>query len=180
MTPIIAGDAVFRLHAQDGFPSALTRQITLDWGLVIDEPEFERLMREHEEISRGKAKAAQVALNASGHLPKTDDSLKYATLAADAAILGWVEENTVVTGGLLLPGKQVGLITDRTSFYAEQGGQVGDTGTITAGTGEFVVENTQKLADSVLHVGSLPKGMLEVRQDVKLQVTPDTRLDTMR
>ncbi len=135
-----------------------------------------RIFRERSGEGRKKVVISAV----QGDLPPTDDSLKYQGLAAEAQILGWVEDNTVISGGLLYPGKTVGLILDQTCFYAEAGGQVGDTGTITGGTGQFIVETTQKLGDTILHVGHLPEGLLEVGQDVKLQVTTDVRLDTMR
>src|SRR5262249_13745870 len=55
-----------------------------------------------------------------------------------------------------------------------------DRGTITGGTGQFIVEDTKKLGDTVLHIGSLPEGILEVGQNVKLAVTAEIPLDTMR
>ncbi|HEV3142548.1 MAG TPA: alanine--tRNA ligase [Gemmataceae bacterium] len=175
----ISGRDVFDLHTTFGFPPDLTRQMASESGLTIDEAGYQHLMREHEEKSRAKVTASQVAVNISGNLPKTDDSPKYAGLTAEASILGWVEDNVVTTGGLLLPGKTVGLILDQTCFYAEQGGQVGDSGIITGGTGQFLVERTQKLGDTVLHVGQLPEGMLEVGQLVKLQVNGQ-RFDIMK
>src|SRR5262249_43374654 len=71
------------------------------------------------------------------------------------------------------------LLLDRSNFYAEQGGQVGDTGTIVTQTGRFAVEDTQKLGNSVLHIGRVIEGSLEPAQKTTLQVA-GIRLDAMR
>lgn len=176
---VITGKAAFDLHTTYGFFSDITEQMACELGLSVDRVEFQKLWDDFvKQSSEGRRKAVITAV--AGDLPKTDDSLKYQGLSADATVFGWVEDNTVFTGGMLFAGKTVGLILDQTCFYAEQGGQVGDSGTITGGTGQFVVETTQKLGETVLHIGSLPEGVLEVGQSVRLAVTPDTRLDTMR
>jgi alanyl-tRNA synthetase len=176
---VISGPDAFELHTTYGFFVDITEQMAAEEGMSVDRAEYERLFEEFK-VKSGEGRKKVVISAVQGVLPPTDDSLKYQGLAAEAQILGWVEDNTVISGGLLLPGKTVGLILNQTCFYAEAGGQVGDTGTITGGTGQFIVETTQKLGDTVLHVGQLPEGLLEVGQDVKLQVTTDIRLDTMR
>jgi alanyl-tRNA synthetase len=177
--PKISGKNAFDLHTEQGLFIDIAEQMAAEIGLTVDRSEYGRLYLEFRQAS-GKDRKKNIVAAIQGDLPKTDDSMKYSTLKASASILGWIEDNTVVSGGLLLAGKTVGLILDQTCFYAEQGGQVGDVGTITGGTGTFMVENTQKLGDTVLHIGSLREGMLEVGQDVKLAVTTPTRLDTMR
>ena len=82
-----------------------------------------------------------------------------AALTATAKVLGWVKDNAVVTVGRdSSEDEEAGLLLDRTNFYAEQGGQVGDTGVIATPTGRFEVEDTQKLGDAVLHVGRVVEG----------------------
>jgi alanyl-tRNA synthetase len=90
-----------------------------------------------------------------------------------------VKDNTVIRTGTLPTGATVALLLEATNFYAEQGGQVGDLGTINGDGAEFEVEDTQRLGDSVLHVGTLHEGTLTVGQSVTATVGP-TRLDTMR
>src|SRR5262249_10354572 len=116
----------------------------------------------------------------TGQLPKTDDSPKYnrLPLACKATLLGWVKDNKVIRAGRLTEGDEAALLLDRTMFYAEQGGQVGDTGGITTPTGAFDVQDTQKLGDSVLHVGVVIKGHLESGQSATILVRD--RSDTMR
>jgi alanyl-tRNA synthetase len=79
----------------------------------------------------------------------------------------------------LAAGEQAALLLDLTPFYAEQGGQVGDVGHISGPTGEFAVEDTQRLGDSVLHIGNAEEGHFECGQEVSADVSPK-RIHTMR
>ncbi len=146
--------------------------------LAVDEASYEEAIQKHREISgQGREKAIVSAL--SGDIPKTDDSPKYKGLTAKGKIVAWVKENLVGTSGKLMPGDQVALVLDKTNFYAEQGGQVGDKGTVTTKTGTFAVEDTQRLGDSVLHVGKVREGTIKVGQPATLEVSGE-RADTMR
>jgi alanyl-tRNA synthetase len=164
----ITGDVVFDLHTTFGFPPDLTRQMAQEAGLPIDEEEYQRLLREHEEKSRGKKTESQFALNVSGGLPTTDDRPKWSGPTADGIVRGWIADNSFHTSGRL-PESDVGLILDRTSFYAEQGGQVGDQGTVRTPTGLFEVTQTVKVGNATVHVGTVTEGRVEVGQ--KAQVT---------
>jgi alanyl-tRNA synthetase len=96
-----------------------------------------------------------------------------------AKIVGWMKDNLVGTSGKLNSGDQVALLLDKTNFYAEQGGQAGDKGTIKTRTGTFQVEDTQRLGDAVLHVGKVWEGTIKVGQPATLEVSGG-RADTMR
>jgi alanyl-tRNA synthetase len=172
------GEAVFKLHATSGFPPDLTRQMAEEEGLSVDMERYEALMREHEAISRGKETTGQMALNISGALPETDDRLKWNGRLCKGTVLGWLIGNDWQSQGQLLRG-EVALVLDRTCFYAEQGGQVGDSGMIATGTGRFQVKDTKKLGNTVLHVGQVIEGLIEPGQSATLEVEP-VRLDTMR
>ncbi|MBI3822081.1 MAG: alanine--tRNA ligase [Planctomycetes bacterium] len=175
--PSISGKYVFDLHTTHGFPPDLTRQMADERGLSVDLDRYIQLMREHEEISRAGEKKHVVSA-IQGDLPATDDSPKYKALTAKATIAAWVKENLVGTGSLQT-GDQVGLVCDKTNFYAEQGGQVGDAGWIKTDTGSFEVEDTQRLGDSVIHWGKVFEGTIQTGQQATLEVSP-ARLDTMR
>jgi alanyl-tRNA synthetase len=104
-------------------------------------------------------------------------------LAADdvlAALLGWVKDNQVIRDGAIEKGEEVALLLDRTNFYAEQGGQVGDRGVIVNEFFDFEVEDTQRLGDAVLHVGHVLNGVIEAGADVHLDRRSTERPDTMR
>jgi alanyl-tRNA synthetase len=169
--PEIPGDVVFRLHTTYGFPPDLTRQMAQERGLSVDMDGYERLMREHEEKSRGKKTEAQVALTVSGGLPTTDDRHKWFGPTAEGTVLGWIADNTFHNSGQL-PETEVGLVLDRTCFYAEQGGQVGDWGTIETGTGIFDVSQTVKVGNATVHLGEV-SGRVSVGQTARLTVSPE-------
>jgi alanyl-tRNA synthetase len=175
----ISGEDAFKLHDTYGLYIDITEQMAGEVGLGVDRSRYEELMEEVKRKARGARK--QVAITAvSGELPKTDDSPKHKALAASSSsILGWVTDNTVVRTGRLRVGEEAALLLDRTNFYAEQGGQVGDTGTIATSSGRFDVDDTQKLGDSVLHVGRVLEGFLEVGEKASLEVS-GLRADTMR
>src|SRR5262249_51637300 len=141
------------LHATYGFPPDLTRQMALERGLDVALDEYSELMREHEEKSRGKKAEAQIALNVGGGLPATDDRPKWLGRTCTGSILGWIADNQFHKEGTL-PEAEIGLILDKTCFYAEQGGQVGDQGAINTRTGTFEVFQTAKVGESaVVHIG---------------------------
>ena len=125
--------------------------MALEKRVEIDERALAENMKGHEEVSRAGEKKHVVAA-IEGDLPTTDDSPKYNGPTTKAKIEAWVKENLVGTGSLQT-GDQVGLVLDKTNFYAEQGGQVGDAGWIKTDTGTFEVEDTQRLGNSVIHWG---------------------------
>jgi alanyl-tRNA synthetase len=99
-------------------------------------------------------------------LDRTDDRLKWTSSEADAEFRGLLE-NAQLGGS----GKAV--LLDRTCFYAESGGQVGDKGTITGRNGKFRVSNTLKQGNAVLHIGEFVTGSFEANQLVHLEVDPE-------
>jgi alanyl-tRNA synthetase len=174
----ISGRDAFDLHTTYGFFVDITEQMAAEAGMTVDRKEYQRLWDHFtNQSSQGRKKIVITAV--SGDLPKTDDSPKYGALTATARVLGWVKDNAVVKSGSLGGDEEGALLLDRTNFYAEQGGQVGDVGTIATGTGRFEVEDTQKLGDSVLHVGRVVEGRIEPGQSAALEVS-GSRADTMR
>jgi alanyl-tRNA synthetase len=174
----IAGHEAFVLHDTYGLYIDIVEQMAQEYGLKVDRKGFDDFM----EASRRRTREAQkkhVISAVSGNLPNTNDSLKYGSLDAAGKILGWVKDNTVVGSGRLEKDEEAALLLDQTNFYAEQGGQVGDMGIIETHTGRFTVQDTQKLGNSVLHVGVVRAGLLESNQPATLTVL-DKRLDTMR
>jgi alanyl-tRNA synthetase len=169
---VIPGKAIFDLHTTYGFPPDLTRQMAQERGLSTDMEGYEQAMREHEEKSRAKKTEVQVALNVSGGLPATDDRPKWFSSTCEGTVLGWIADNQFHKEGRL-PETEVGLLLDKTCFYAEQGGQIGDQGTIRAPTGLFEVSQTVKVGNAVVHVGQVTEGRLEVGQNAELTLSPE-------
>jgi alanyl-tRNA synthetase len=170
--PVIADTVAFNLYTTYGFPIDLTRQMAQERNYIVDEAGFKRLMEEHEGKSRGKAMAQATALGGAA-LPVTDDRPKWRGPETGARILGWITNNTYMQSGTRSSGQEVGLILDRTCFYAEAGGQVGDQGRITTPTGTFQVTHTLKSGTAIVHVGELTSGKIEAGQTAQLQVDPE-------
>jgi alanyl-tRNA synthetase len=169
---ISAKDA-FDLHTAHGFFVDITTKLATDTGLSVDKKGFDELFNRFKKESGEGAKNFVVSA-IKGDLPKTDDSPKYGPLSFRAKVAGWVKDNTVFREGSLQATDTVAILLDRTNFYAEQGGQVGDIGRITADGMSFVVEDTQRLGDSVLHSGVLTDGTVKVGQEVTATVTDRT------
>ncbi len=176
----IRGEDAFKLHDTYGFPIDLTQIMAEEQGLAVDIGEYERLM----DAARERARAAQGGGVALGNIQPdrvtalgvTDDTPKYANTEAGGMILGALrinEDESVDVGKdvVLQAGDRGGLVLDRTCFYAEQGGQVGDTGVIrSAHNIEFQVADTQRFGDTVLHLGTVLAGSFKAGTPVDLTV----------
>jgi alanyl-tRNA synthetase len=176
---VISGDEVFELHTTYGFFPDITRQMAAEVGLSIDEEKYQRRLTTFQEQS-GKDRKKLVITAVKGELPKTDDSPKYGPHNLEATVLGWVKDNTVVRSGALKEGEEAALLLDRTNFYAEQGGQVGDGGVVFNEACDFEVEDAQRLGDAVLHIGRVRSGAVQVGASVQLLRHGGYREDTMR
>jgi len=179
-TNVVTGADAFKLYDTFGLYIDITQQMAAEQGLTVDVTGYDKAMKEAQERARKGGKKFTVTA-VKGELPNTDDSAKYLPDAIDAKILGWVRDNEMIVSGKILAGETVALVLDRTNFYGEQGGQVGDTGTIRTATGaEFEVEDTQRLGDTILHFGTLLDGEIAVGQSANLVQSMLRRFDIMR
>jgi alanyl-tRNA synthetase len=165
---ISAGDA-FKLHDTFGFPLDLTQVMAEERGMTVDIAGFEKLMDEARDIARaggGKTDVAAtlVEIVQKEKLPKTEFVGYTHTRLDDAKVIGSFAVSEIGYQPAE-DGELLAVITDRTPFYAEAGGQVGDVGTI----GDFVVTDTVKVGDVYFHLGhgSAPKGTTAMRVDAK-------------
>src|SRR3954470_9738029 len=176
---IIAAKPAFDLHQELGFPIDLTTQLAQERGLTVDMDGYTKLWEGHIRTSgEGRKQHMQVAVDLGG-FKKTDDSLKYQGLTTEATILGWVAGSEAVHRGSLKSEQEAALLLDQTTFYAEQGGQVGDVGIIQTSTGQFQVTFTERKGDHVLHWGAVSEGSIEAGQRGMVKVDP-RRSDIMR
>ncbi|HYV39959.1 MAG TPA: alanine--tRNA ligase, partial [Gemmataceae bacterium] len=175
----ISGHDAFQLHDTYGLYVDITEQMASEAGLTVDRAGYEHEMEEAREKARGARKTHAVTA-ITGELPKTDDSPKYKDdPIVKSKILAWVKDDTVCTTGKLVNGQHAALVTAKTNFYAEQGGQVGDKGVIRTTTGLFNVEDTQRLGDAVLHIGTVTEGTIKNNQAATIKLSFD-RAETMR
>jgi len=149
-------------------------------GLEIDEEGFEEAQAKAKEISKQRKQGeegeellkldihARGLLEANPSVPKTDDSYKFNLEPISAEIKAiYCKSTSFVTSTEALEQEQLGLILDRTNFYAEQGGQEYDTGRITIdGKADFEVTNVQMYKGFIMHTGYLTSGDLKVGDKV--------------
>jgi alanyl-tRNA synthetase len=152
---IVAGEDAFRLYDTYGFPLDLTADIARERGMDVDMDGFERAMQAQRERARAASR-----FESKGQLPAELVStleptrfLGYEALeAGDAKVVAMVRDGTELD--TLQAGEDAVVLLDRTPFYAESGGQVGDTGELAGASGRFAVEDTQKMAGTFHgHVG---------------------------
>jgi len=168
----ISGEDAFQLYDTYGFPLDLTQLMAQERGLKVDTAKFDELMDEQRERARDAQKGASLKEMLSGvELPATDDSSKYETDTCEAKLLGWITPDGLVTEGSFDNTNQpIGLVLDKTCFYAEAGGQVGDVGTVEGAGWRFVVESTEKIVDCVIHKGRLTVGCIAAGDPVTVKV----------
>ncbi|MEJ7670034.1 MAG: alanine--tRNA ligase [Casimicrobiaceae bacterium] len=178
--PILRGELAFQLYDTFGFPLDLTADVCRERGVEVDEAGFDRAM----DAQRERARAASM-FKAGAQLdyggPKTAFR-GYETLAEEARVVALYKDGARVDS---LGADERGIVVlDRTPFYAESGGQVGDRGELTkSGTclTLFAVEDTQKIApDAFGHSGKVKTGELQSGDTVAAQVDHDARGRTMR
>ena len=172
---MISGEDAFALYDTYGFPLDLTQLMARERGLKVDNAKFDELMEKQRERSRivGLSGSAKLGSLVSGNLTVTEDSHKYQSDSCESVIVGFVVEKEFRSKGSIEAGTDADVILDKTCFYAEAGGQVGDCGVIEGEKGRFIVEATGKTADCVIHRGKVEKGTLGVGDEVKAIVSRD-------
>jgi len=182
---VLPGDAVWDLHSTDGFLIELTQAMAAKVNLTIDRPRFDALMEDHKKGSgRGAFLDSVMAAGPLTALHKTTSGtefLGYESLHGNGIVLGIIAEGQLVDE-LAEVGHEtpVAVVLDRTPFYGEAGGQVGDTGTLSADGCEFYVQDTQKDGSLSLHIGHLKKGKLKLGLKLKAQVDDHRRAGIRR
>ena len=172
---VIPGDLVFKLYDTYGFPADLTADVARERQMTIDHQGFEACMAVQRKTAQQAGKFGadyNDQLKSDKHTDfKGYDSTHYS---------GTVVE--IFAGGeavsLLEDGQQGIIVLDRTPFYAESGGQIGDSGTITVAGGEFVVTNTTKLGNAFAHHGTV-QGRIGVNDKVDATID-DARRDSIK
>ena len=177
-TKSLHGADVWRLYDTFGFPVDLTRLMAEEQGLSIDDNEFLAARLKAKEASKGEKKAASDLVKLDVHdlgklevmptVTKTDDKYKFGRDNVTSKVQAIYHAKSFVDDTKSIPeGDQIGILLDKTNFYAEQGGQEYDTGNIVIdGQADFAVENVQVYAGYVLHTGYLKYGSFAVGDSV--------------
>ena len=153
----ISGADAFRLHDTFGFPIDLTVEMAAERGVTVDRAGFDAAMAEQRERSRGEKRGG----------PQLDPEV--AGLRSE--FIGYPNETSADELRVLavVPGKPAAVVLDRTPFYAEGGGQIGDRGQLIGAEGRFRVDDTQRAGDAIVHLGALT-GTLSVNDVVRAEV----------
>jgi len=172
------GEDVFVLHDTYGFPVELTREIAAERGIAIDHAGFEAAMKEQRDRARRDA-AAKRAVVTLAELPATkSEFLGYEGLEADGTVVAILKNNELTQAAQ--QNEEAQIILDRTSFYAEKGGQIGDRGTLTFGEAQFDVSDTQMQGEAIVHYGKMVRGSIHVGELLHTQVYPEWRREIRR
>ncbi len=175
---LLSGDTTFKLHDTFGFPVELTKEIAGERGVDVDLEAFETAMEEQRKRARAAWKGGEDSATADVYRALLDDIgpsdfVGYTAEAGRGRVLALLREGSPIDR--VEEGMEVEVFLDSTPFYAEAGGQVGDTGLIETETGRLVVKDTQAGVPGLNgHRGIVARGFVQVGQDA------DARIDSPR
>lgn len=177
----ISGEEVFKLYDTFGFPIDLTREIALENHIDIDEETFEKLMKLQKERARNARANLSGWSNASktllSSLPKTEFTGYDAFETDGAKVLAIIDGDDSLDS---INEGEFSLVLDKTPFYAESGGQVGDVGIITGGDAAVTVLDTKKTDGVTIHFCRMVNGTLKKGDTVRAEINEAKRVATMR
>lgn len=180
---VFSGEDAFRLNDTYGFPIDLTKEIVAEHGMTVDEEKFHELMQEQKDRARAARKNAGMDAwageNAVWEGLSQTEFLGYQTLKTESNVLAIVKDGE--RSSVAEAGDHAIIVLDQTPFYAESGGQVGDTGTIQVGNALLKIENTTKNhANIYLHHAVVESGEIHVEEKVTAEVNEPRRHAIMR
>lgn len=180
---VFSGEDAFKLNDTFGFPLDLTKDVLEERGMTVDEEKFNELLANQKATARAARKdaGADAWKNTSVKIDAEKTVFTgYTDFTAEAKVLALVNADGELVD-ILGAGEKGSVVLDKTPFYATSGGQVADTGVITADGVEFDVEDTSKNADGIyIHSGTVKEGVVSVGNTVNAQIDADRRKSIMR
>ena len=173
----IPGEIVFKLYDTYGFPTDLTEDIAREYDLTLDMQGFDREMQQQKERARAASKFASEEL-AQLNLDYQTEFTGYETLEGESSVLALFNGESAVES--CPEGDQCVLVVDRTPFYAESGGQVGDTGRFYGNGVSVDVRDTVKDGETIVHKVEVTDGTVNVGDILTAEVDADVRNATRR
>ena len=173
----IPGDTVFKLYDTYGFPADLTADVAREHDLKVDLDAFEAAM----DVQRERARASsKFTAEDDGELAigQASEFVGYEQVEGEAAVTALLRDGEAVQS--LGPEDAGMVVLDRTPFYAEAGGQVGDRGRLRCGNSCFEVTDTQRQGEAIVHLGVLTDGEIRVGDVVRAEVDAGVRTATAR
>ena len=176
--PVLAGDLAFKLHDTFGFPVDLTADVCRERGVVVDEAGFNAAMTRQREQARASAKFKVAAGLAYDGQPTRFEGYEHLQVEAAKVTALYVDGAPV---NAVKAGDDCVVVLDQTPFYAESGGQVGDTGELRNAVARVLVEDTTKIQSDVFgHQGRVVEGSLAVGDNLAARVDGEQRARTVR
>ncbi|MBL7070997.1 MAG: alanine--tRNA ligase [Candidatus Omnitrophica bacterium] len=183
----LSGEDAFKLYDTYGFPVELTEELAKSEGLSIDKKGYEKAMEKQRKLARSKSKLKSSIFDNSRDedaLKKLSEALKptdftgHKTCGSDAAVTAIVARGKRVK--VAKEGEKIELILDKTPFYGEAGGQIGDSGVIISKKVKVRVDDARKAGGIIVHICEVLKGSISEKSKVKAIVDRDSRLDIAR
>ncbi len=180
---IVPGELAFRLYDTHGFPIELTEEVARERGMAVDRAGYEGAMLRQQEQARDlvvfmRKQEEEAWADLSKSLPTTKFS-GYFGVDGESEVLALVSNDTPAQE--ISAPQEASLVLAETPFYAEAGGQIGDTGYISSATGVFKVLDTQRAVPGlIVHRGRMVEGHLRVGEEVRAQVDGERRTHVMR
>ena len=156
---VLPGDVAFKLYDTFGFPLDLTADVCREKNITIDEDGFNQCMEEQRKRAR-ESSAFSVDYSNVIKLDDKTEFLGYQATEASGKVIAIFQNGKKVESANA--GEEAIIILDKTPFYGESGGQIGDKGLLTSANAEFTVLDSQKYGKSIGHIGNLVKGSLKV------------------
>ncbi len=174
----LSGNVAFDFNQTHGFPLEITKELAAERGVTVDEQGYNDAKTRHAETSGRGAFANEVF--AVGPIQKIKSKVAptqfdYTATTGTAKIVGIVAKGDATDGPVTAETGDIVLVLDKTVFYGESGGQVGDVGTISTDSAEFAVGDTKKTDGYHQHGGKVIKGSFKVGDTVKLAIDADRR-----
>jgi alanyl-tRNA synthetase len=179
---MIPGFELFKLYDTYGFPLDLAQDIAEDNGLKIDHQGF------NEEMELQKTRARASWIGADEEVPavykkirdmfEATEFLGYKTMQAECIVNALIKDHSLIEEAN--EGEEIEIVLDKTPFYGESGGQVGDTGVIRADNVKIEIRDTKKVNDMLIHLGVVKKGLIKKGMTVHASVDEDRRKSIMR
>jgi alanyl-tRNA synthetase len=176
---VLPGTVAFKLHDTYGFPIELTKEIAAERSLEVDEPGFEAEMEQQRARARREWKGGDEAAKGEFYRKILDETgltsfVGYEVDVTSARVLAMVRDGELVEGAG--EGQEVEVFFDQSPFYAEAGGQVGDSGRVETETGVVTITDTQHAVQGLQgHRGKVTRGTVLVGQDAVLQIDSPRR-----
>jgi alanyl-tRNA synthetase len=195
---IFPGDEAFKLYDTCGFPVDLTESILHEKGIKLDIAGYEKALSEQKELSRAGSKIAS-EIFARTEIDEIRNILKESVYVGDETPAADVIIEAILVDGKLIqaypapdmsgsqketaqekiqwdtPNQDIVIITDKTPFYGESGGQVGDIGWFRADGVEIEISDTQKMEKYILHIGRLKNGTIKTGMKIRAEVNSERR-----